>query len=263
MKRGFYRLLGAIGLLLMALNLYGLTRSNQPPALADYTLDGEKWRPSWGVFREKIRPGQDESLADYAMRLTLLVHNSTYHFWVDAGDPITDIESRLYMRPPIWENWLVYGASFIYPRLYRTEYASPQRFYERGFGFCGHRADFLVRLLALEGIQSSTIRMDGHIVATLEIEPGIWWLLDPDFGLILPYDIQRAEQDRELVRTDYAVVTDPDTAAYIAEIYSNPEKRIRGTFHPYEFLIAETLGYPAKWLIPALLIGFGLVGVRP
>lgn len=253
----FIKFLGGVffvaGLFLLGVNIYGLFKSLRndelysevTPYKNDISISLEEARRQW-----HRREGESEK--DFAMRMNMLVNHAMAHYWKDEG--IT----KYYLRVPPWENYILYFMGFINPAEYgKYEFRTYKKAIERGVGICSQPSIALKDLLNENGIAADLWDIAGHVVVRATFSDGSAYILDPDYGQYVPYDIPEIEKDPELVRPYYA---DQD------QVYAPHLKKHRNTDslvelygkegnHIYYMSRSfEKFSYIAKWLLPFLLM---------
>ena len=51
----------------------------------------------------------------------------------------------------------------------------------------------MVSFLSSRDIPTGFIALGGHAIATAKVSENDWYMLDPDYGGVIPYDIKQAE----------------------------------------------------------------------
>ncbi|WP_290797468.1 hypothetical protein [Flavihumibacter sp. UBA7668] len=250
------KLLFALGVLLLVINLVGLFKSMRNPEL--YTLENEiKNRKNdviikYPDIKDSLKRKSDESKVDYAVRINGVIHNGFAHYWKTPGI------DRFYLRVPIWENYMLYVASFINPKKYeRYEFTSYKKGLERGAGVCSGHSIVLKGFLKEQGIKAELLDVGGrHVVVRAEIDDTTTYLLDPDFGVNVPYDTAALTKNPELARAPYAQMAnlyyseakEPYTTELMVDIFG---KR-KYVYNVYNWF--EGFSYIAIWVLPVLLL---------
>lgn len=256
MKKWIFRILFALGLVLLAINVTGLFRTMRNPEL--YDLEHSiKNRINDVVIKypdikkELVRK-EGESDYDFAVRVNSTVHDGFAHYWKKAG-----IE-KFHMRVPIWENYLLWIASYVKPKKYeRYEFANYKKNLERGVGLCSSHSMVVNGVLRDNGIKSELLDVGGrHVVSRAELNDGKAIMLDPDFGVAIPFDTADVTKNPELVRAPYSRMhelyypeaKDPYTTDFMVEIFGQRKYvyEVKNWF--------EGFSYWAIWLIPVLLM---------
>src|SRR5690606_7830644 len=112
------------------------------------------------IKKELVRK-EGESDYDFAVRVNSTVHDGFAHYWKKAG-----IE-KFHMRVPIWENYLLWIASYVKPKKYeRYEFANYKKNLERGVGLCSSHSMVVNGVLRDNGIKSELLDVGGrHVVS--------------------------------------------------------------------------------------------------
>lgn len=256
LKYYLYFLFWFFGILLLLMNLSGEFVSLRSSDLdRDYSDD-------LTITEDQIYEivGQNVASRDlYIYNVNSAVYNGISHSaW--AGDP-----DELNLRVPLNENFLLFLASYIYPRVWeRYEFSNPQKAIERGIGLCGQKAIIITQLLANKGIETKVIGLDGHVVATSQVnlESNQWWVVDADYGVVIEHDIVEIENDPEIIRVYYSDAGYADhTIDALVEIYGKEGNYLpigvsMTAYHPNRLYVEyiEYLAYIMKWLIPIVLM---------
>jgi predicted nucleic acid-binding protein len=251
---------GIVGGLLLALNLYGLTRSLRRDDLQSETVlrFPNDLQLSFAETRAQLRRMPGESNVAYGLRATTVVQRGISHIVWDS--PAVE---KYHLRVPVWENYLLYIASYIRPKEFqRYHFTNPDRTIERGVGICGDAACVLSTALERERIESRILAFPGHVVveANFGTDEPEWWILDADFGVAVRGDLKTIRRDLGRVLAAY------EQAGYGAEdindlraIYSQPGARFASAFDfsPKRACLEETL-YVLKWALPLALLALSL-----
>ena len=167
------------------------------------------------------------------------------------------------MTVPITENWILFALSFLKPDTYSDyEFCHYQRALERGTGRCGQQSMALVSFLANQGLETGFVALEGHAIATAKVDDGSWYLLDADYGAVIPFDLAQAEQNPESVIPHYWSQAAIDNE--IHELYA-PKNRLKYGGPEARYARAcpiENIAYLLKWLTPFILLAFGLLLLR-
>jgi hypothetical protein len=252
----FNRVLFVIAIVLLGINIFGLFKSLRNPAIyseektlrnriSDITIRYPE------IEKDLIRR-QGESDKDFAIRINKVVNDGFAHYWKEAG------LSKYRIRVPVWENYLLYAASYINPKTYRMyEFSNYKKDLERGVGLCSTHCIVLKGVLNKNGIDADLWDIAGHVVLRTQVAPDQWYLLDPDFGVVVPYDTAAVQQNPEIVRPyyqDMAKLYYPDakspyTVDHVVEIYGKEGNHIYTVDNGFEYF-----SYWAKWIIPFVLM---------
>jgi len=140
--------------------------------------------------QEQLLKDEDTDVSNRKSYVALLnesVHKHIANYWGDKGI------ARYHLRIPIYENYFLWSASWIYPSIFKKyEFSDYNKAIERGVGLCSEHAIIITGILNHKGIESKIIRLPGHVIATALVEEtkNEWWTLDPTYGVTLPYNIQ-------------------------------------------------------------------------
>ena len=152
---------------------------------------------------------QLETLAETSRDNIQLVTEATrlFHAGIAHVSP-RDVEAKGFehfgMRVPITENWILFALSYLKPDTYSDyEFCSYRRALERGTGRCGQQSMALVSYLAENGLATGFVALGGHAIATARVDESRWYLLDADYGGVIPFDIAQAERDPDSVIAHY------------------------------------------------------------
>lgn len=242
------RLAVGFGIALMCLNVWSLTQTLRGPDLEAHAQPGVLL----GLTRHA-----DETTADFVLRVNRSVYEGIRHYWDDAGI------DRLNLRVPVWENPYLFLASFLAPQHFlKYEFSNPSKAIERGVGLCSQHAIVAVSILQQCGVESGIFGLSGHTVAYADVNHERW-VVDPDYGVVVPFDPSTVEGQPDLIRAYYAESgLSQDRIDELIRIYGPEGNRTySGVWHykSWKFFV-EVAAYAMKWLLPAILIGFGLFG---
>ena len=257
---------------LMSVNMYGLTQTLWWPDRFDAKLSSGHDRPiprlDEVLAATEMRDG--ESQEAFIVRMNGLVHTSTVN-WNRSTYPGA-------LRVPVWENYLLYIAGYIAPQRYLFAYAN--YFYadyrknlEQGTGDCSYSASVLRQLLDNEGIPNRFVGLNnirpglpprGHTVVTAEVREGVWHLLDPHNGAVIPHNLEMVQQDTALIRPHIAHVRNHSRPIYgdpigLATVdvlvlqFGGPTSKVYNfPVHSQVYVAVERISYFAKWAIPVI-----------
>ncbi len=245
-----------LGSLLLAINVTGLFMTMRNSEL--YSLEHEiKNRVNdvvikYPEIKDLLVRKDGESNTDFAVRANSTIHDGFAHYWRREGI------DRFHLRVPVWENYLLNFASYVNPKRYeRYEFTDYKKNLERGVGLCSTHSIVLKGVLKEHGIKAELLDVGGrHVVVRAEVSDTSAYLLDPDYGVAVPYDTAAVKAHPELVRLPYsemdklyyAEAKDPYTTDFIVEIYgiSNHVYDVNNAFEPFS--------YWAIWILPILLM---------
>lgn len=139
------------------------------------------------------------STAEIAILANQIIHERIAHYWEDQG-----IDSY-HLRIPIYKNYIMFLLSYIQPNIYlKYEFCNLDLALRRGVGLCSQQTIALVAYLESRDIPARAITLNGHVVATAKVEnPDIWWILDPDFGVVIKNDLPTLEKNPDFIMSAY------------------------------------------------------------
>ena len=259
--KNFNRILLIAGLFLLGLNIYGLFRTMRNPAVY-YEEQIQRNRINDISIRypdiiDLLKKEPGENNVDFGIRINKVVNDGFMHYWKPEG-----IE-KYHMRVPPWENYMLYFASFVNPEKFkRYEFSNYKKNLERGVGLCSTHSTIVKGVLLENGIKAELMDVGGHhVVVRAELNDTAIYMLDPDFGIVVPYDTAAITENPELVRAPYSQLSslyypdakDPYTTDILVDIFGDRKYTyvVEGGF--------EKFSYPAIWILPILLmLPFGL-----
>ena len=257
------------GVLLILVNSAGLFMTLSNDALYknkdlyfgenDVTLTGEQAISNLGR-----KTG--ESDLDYGIRVNGIINRSigSYagHIWA----------SKFNFPIPIWENFILWGFAQLSPRYYRYEYIDPIKALKRGVGACGQHAMIIVGILRDAGINARMVMLDGHVVATAELTKGTWQILDPMYGVHMPFSMAQIGEAPELIvpyyrkslqsvpwpatRKEHEITTLVHEYGPTGNTIDQSETGLSGYLSGQIHIERENTAYIYKWLFPLALIAF-------
>lgn len=250
------KILLATGLVLLGLNIFGLFKSMRNPAVYSEEMN-QRNRIHDITIRypeiiDMLRKEPDESDVDFGMRINKVVNDGFMHYWKSEG-----IE-KYHMRVPLWENYILYFASYMNPEKYaKYEFSNYKKNLERGVGLCSTHSTIVKGVLLENGIKAELMDVGGHhVVVRAELNDTAIYMLDPDFGVVVPHDTAAITANPELVRAHYSQMAslyypdakDPYTTDILVDIFGDRKYtyEVEGNL--------EKFAYPAIWILPLLLI---------
>ncbi|MBK6281513.1 MAG: hypothetical protein IPF54_01535 [Draconibacterium sp.] len=252
----FSKILLAVGLLLLCINIFGLFKTMRNPAVysEEKTIRNRLNDISikYPEILEMLKRKPNENNIDFAVRINKVVNDGFIHYWKTAGI------DKYHERVPIWENYLLYAASYIYPEKYRMyEFSNYKKNLERGVGLCSTHSTIVKGVLLENGIKAELLDVGGHhVVVRAELNDTATYMLDPDYGIVVPHDTAAITANPELVRASYKDMAelyypdavDPYTTEILVKIFGD-RKHVYSVENWF-----ETFSYWAIWIIPFLLM---------
>jgi len=247
-----------VALVLMGINIYGLTQPIRKPGLGVTDQDQLRFVPKqiWSYEDSLIAiNGLDASLprSEFAEAANQVVNQSLIHIDWQKVNPV---EYRQLV--PIWENYFLWaiGRFSGLPQFERYHYADYERNIKRGIGICGDASTILSSVLDQHQIPNRIVSFGGHVIVEYEREDGRSQLLDPDFGISLVLTLEELLARPELVRNRYLAAGYSDTeVADLISIYKTDFALFDNTYHFMTLrYVFENVSYIAKWTVPLLII---------
>jgi hypothetical protein len=270
-KRFVVAALAAVALGLLGLNVAGLFLTMRHPALgAEPVIDGYRYL-SWPKSYDAIVTLREDQLlaaaarfrgetdAAYATRLTDALYHGMAHYWAPASP------APYHLRVPPYENYLLFAASYVLPVQFGMyEFYDPRKAIERGVGSCSQMATVLAHLLEGEGIDTRLLLFTRHTVVSARVDRARdrWWVLDPDYGVVIPWSMEEIRSDLQRVTPLYLetgvssghVRTDV-LAAFGEATYR--ELNGPGGYHRLRRFY-EPASYVLIWALPVVLLAAGV-----
>ena len=253
-KSTIVRALAFVGAGLFVLNFLGFVIPLRQPSLTEDF--GDFSRPTTLSYEDAVAQLEALNKADtgtYVAEVNRIFGHAMAHVTLEElerGGP-----DFYRTRVPPWENYLLYGLSFLRPDTYASyEFCSYEKALERGIGWCGDQATAVVDFLSDQNFKTGFVNLldERHVVATVEVDDGEWYILDPDYGVTIPLGVE--EVSPQAVAPYYARYAGTRNEG-VAEVYSRPSVRYGGTEARWARKCPiEKVLYGMKWLLPALLL---------
>ncbi|MBS1610604.1 MAG: hypothetical protein JSS70_17975 [Bacteroidetes bacterium] len=261
----FKKIIFVLGVLLLAINIFGLFKSLRNPAI--YSEENRLHNRinditiKYPDIKEQLVRRDHESNKDFAIRINKVVNDGFAHYWKAEGI------DKYHLRVPVWENYLLFAASYINPKQYeRYEFSNYKKDLERGVGLCSSHSIVVKGVLKKNGIKAELLDVGGkHVVVRAELGDSSTYMLDPDYGIVVPYDTAAISANPELVRAPYKNMAalyypdakDPYTTDTMVNIFGK-RKYVYTVDNEFEYF-----SYWAIWIIPILLmLPYGLILIR-
>jgi hypothetical protein len=173
----------------------------------------------------------------------------------------------------IFDNWILWMKSNFIDPSYRHEFANPYRALKSGAGFCSQQSMAVVELLREFGYKAGAVGLKGHVVAWVKAKRGMY-ILDPDYGVIMPFDFTTACSNKDKIIEYYKnmklkMLSEKrilDEAKMVADIYCAN----KGRYFEYKegvdgyrgkgYTSQEDWLYTLKWVIPILFLCLSVIG---
>lgn len=262
-RRGRWRvalagIAAALGLALLALNLYGLTRSLRAPEAATGTMPGQMFEPpiSPEAAFQRLQSLPTGDRRAFALQAAETIGQSMAHLSFKKVRQAGGDYARYHYTIPAWENYLLFALRYLKPDTYlHYEMCSWRRAVERGIGQCGQKSMAVTSFLAEHGYRTAFIHLPLHVMATAEVAPGEWYVLDADFRAYFKHDIEWLRANPEALRQGYAHSAQMTNLLDRVFHTRAPEIVPGDAFVRYPRACRiETAAYVAKWALPAALL---------
>jgi hypothetical protein len=247
--------LAIIGILLIINNFVGVFVNLRNPAI--YTDRTNEFPNDITLTEAQFYQALDRVSGDRVQILTqmnALVNQGIAHNWHDYN------VEKYHLRVPFYENFILFGTSFIYPDLFiQYQFVDYHRAVERGVGLCSQEVFVLTGILRERGIKADIVGLDGHVVATAPVDESqnVWWILDPDYGVVIPNNITEIENNPELVRPYYVEKGyTVNKVNSLVQYYGKEGNKVTDGIIGYSRFryYYEYTSYIMIWIIPLMLI---------
>jgi hypothetical protein len=242
------------GLLLCAINIYGLFQEIRPVVFfADELRFKHDEPPSFQESLLLLKKKGNESDREYSQRATKVISQSLAHIhWTRF--PANQFNQLV----PVWENYFLYlmGQFSDIPEFERYHFSDYKRSLKRGIGICGDASMILSQVLNNESISNNIISFEGHVVTAVTLGDGSTHVYDPDYGVSLPYSISEIQRNPSIIIPHYSAAGySAHEISFLHEIYMDPYFSWDGVEHfitkKYWF---EKITYALKWPLPVLML---------
>jgi len=252
----FNKILLAVGILLLCINIFGLFKTMRNPEVYSEEKNIRNRVNDISIkypeILEMLKRKPNENNVDFGVRINKVVNDGFIHYWKTAGI------DKYHERVPVWENYLLYAASYINPEKYRMyEFSNYKKNLERGVGLCSTHSTIVKGVLLENGIKAELLDVGGHhVVVRAELNDTATYMLDPDYGIFVPHDTAAITANPELVREPYKNMAelyypdavDPYTTEILVKIFGD-RKHVYSVENWF-----ETFSYWAIWIIPFILM---------
>ncbi len=263
--KNLYKIFFSLGIVLLAVNIFGLFKTMRNPELytEEQTLHNRlnDVTIKYPEINEMLKRKTQESDIDFAVRINKVVNDGFAHYWKKEGT------EKYHLRVPVWENYMLYTASFLNPERYeRFEFSNYKKNLERGVGLCSTHSTVVKGILLENGIKAELLDVGGHhVVVRAEFNDNSAYMLDPDYGIYVPHDTAAITANPELVREPYANMADLYYADAVDPYTTDLLVKIFGD-HKHVYSVDnwfEDFSYWAIWVLPfILMLPFGLAFFR-
>lgn len=194
---------------------------------------------------------ENEPIDHYYERLTQNVYQGIVQYWKTSTE-----NRRNYTQVSILDNYLLWAYAQLpnHTHFQQYEFALPQKAINRGIGLCSQLSRIIYYILEDQGIDATVLSQPEHVIVQVNDI-----ILDPTYGVVLPFSAQNIANANIPLTDYYASSTSGDNLALIENLYTRswdiPENHDALYDYMYKMeLYAEIL----KWLIPSLMVLCGL-----
>jgi len=246
-------ILALLGVVLIFNNLAGVFISLRNPAIYqepdnEFSNDISLSQEQFFHALESVKGDREQVLR----QITAIVNNGIAHYWKDAGI------NKYNLRIPFYENYILNVASYIYPKIFlHCEFMDYRRAVERGVGLCSQQSIILSEVVKQRGIDAKIVGLNGHVVmmALADKVNNTWWMLDPDYGVVIPDSLSEIEKNPDIIRPYYSLKGYPDNKIdNLVNIYRFEGNVVVDGVKDYSQYYFEIAAYLLIWVIPVLLI---------
>ena len=250
------KILFFIGASLIVTNIFGLFTSLRNQEIFEETNTHSKQDIT--LTEDKIHDVINQNIVDkkiYFETLNKTINKGIAHYWENEGI------DKYNLRIPFYENYFLYIASYIMPKSFKKyEFLDYRRAIERGVGLCSQQSIIVSEILNEKGIKSRILGLSGHTVATAQVDDkhNQWWILDPDYGVIIPHSIDEIEKKPEIIAPYYRKhgYTDDYIINGLIGGYKKEGNILIDGVMNYSFLRywVEKITYVLIWIFPLFLM---------
>lgn len=248
-----------LAILLLTLNTVGLFLPLEPEGINKENLRfANDYSHPLDATLESIQWKENDSTLIYSNRVSSAISKRLAHIHWEKYEP-----ERFNQTIPIWENYLIYLMAKLtdIPEYNRYHFSNPYKSLERGIGVCGDAAMNLSAMLKERHITNKIVSFPGHVAVLVTLDKEQVWLFDPDFNVVIPYDITAISNNPELVRPFYNEKGYSEKEVNnLVNKYGLEYKTWDGVKHfitnKYYF---EKFSYYLIWIFPLLLFGLGML----
>lgn len=260
-KFDFRIVLFVIGGSLLAINIFGLFVPLRSDLILEETLyrgktsDTVKLSDKEAIETLQSIPARPEE--DFLRTATETINKAVLHYWDD------ELADEFGLRVPMRENWILWVGSHVLPQYFsKYEFCHYwEKGVERGVGWCSQSSAILARYLETRGVRAEIYVMYRHVIVTTEINRKSY-IADPDYGVVLPFDMSQVEANPEIVRSYYeaAGYSAADIETVIRAFDPSVEQEENPAFSRHTDYCSkrhqtfELSVYTTKWAVPIMIV---------
>jgi hypothetical protein len=136
------------------------------------------------------------------------------------------------------------------------EFCRAEKAVERCVSVCSQSSKILANILIRNRVRANIVGLDGHVVvrARVDKEADEWWILDPDYGVVIHNDLDEIAKHPEIITNAYKAQGYDDLVIFnLSDIYEPEGNEIIDEVLRCD---EEEHLYLLKWLLP-------LIGIFP
>ncbi|WP_233267310.1 hypothetical protein [Paraglaciecola sp. L3A3] len=258
----FFQGLLVLGIFLTLVNLYGLTQNIRVDNFDNEYLrfPNDQPLPFEKSVTEVIKKANETDL-EYAKRVTQVISQGVSHVsWLKF--PADQFNQLI----PIWENYFLYfmGKFSGIPEFERYHFANYERSLKRGIGICGDASMILSQLLDKQNIRNQILTFPGHVVVVAHFKNDDEYILDADFGVVIPYSVDEMVKN---VDDTAKLYLDAGYKSWDFVFFQNAYRQEFASWNGVKHFITkkyyfEKIVYWLKWPLPFIMIVFSLWIIR-
>lgn len=241
----------ALGIFLLFLNLAGFFIPLRNADVFDESESAKgKITFSKAEVLEAIKRKPADTNETFVTRVNEAIFKGVAHYWNDEGI------DKYHLRVPPWENYLLYLRSFTKPQTYlKYEFCDYRKAIERRVGLCSQQSLIISGILEENGFKTKILSLYGHVVASAEVSKDKWWIVGPDYGIVIPHSIEEIENNPEIVRPYYTGYGE-EVDNLMVKLYGKEGNRYFNGVDDYcgDKKIFEEKSYKLIWVIPVILV---------
>ncbi len=202
----------------------------------------------------------------YIYKVNNAINKSILHYW--TGKHEKDYNIIL----PFYENYILYILTHTFYRksALHYEFCNYKKTIARGVGLCSQSSTALADILNKKGIHANIITWPQHTVTEVEIKPNIWWIADPDYGVIMEHSMKDINTNPSIIESYYLKAGySKSTVQNLILVFSSNKKKvfwyngpgyancngIRGKVEYWSYIFI--------WIIPIVLVlPYSLIKIR-
>ena len=245
-----------LGIILLLINFIGLLIPLKNPDIYkqktgfkdDITLTSQQ---ALDIINQPIKNKEQ-----YVRNVNYAINKSVLHYW--TGKHEKDYNVIL----PFYENYLL--STFVqlfYDNPPRYEFCNYKKTLERGVGWCSQVSLALSDVLNKKNIHTNVIAWPDHVVTEVEVAKDKWWMVDPDYGVIVPYSMKDIDTNPSIIKDFYKKAGySESTAQNLVSVFSSNKKKVHLYNGPgftecnAKRKYIEDASYIFIWIIPLILI---------